>query len=71
MILSLFWRRATGWGVAAGMIVGVVTVIGWRQFPELHAQLYALIPAFVAATVAIIVVSLLTPADRVASESEG
>jgi sodium/proline symporter len=64
LILSLFWRRATGWGVAAGMVVGVTTAIGWRQFPALHGQLYGLIPAFAAATVAIIVVSLLTPEDR-------
>jgi len=68
LILSLFWKRANGWGVASGMIVGVVTAIVWRQFPALQGQVYALIPAFTAATLSIVVVSLLTPVDRADDE---
>ena len=67
LIMSLFWRRTTGWGVLAGMLVGVTTAILWRwQLPHWHAQLYNLVPAFAVALLAIVVVSLLTqpPSDE-------
>lgn len=66
VILSLFWRRLTNWGALAGMVVGSVTVFVWKA---MDTGLYELLPAFVAATIAAIVVSLLTPrgsADTVA-----
>jgi SSS family solute:Na+ symporter len=60
LILLLFWRRTTGWGVLAGMIGGVATAIVWKQFPELQAQLYNLVPAFFFSLASIVIVSLLT-----------
>ena len=65
LILSLLWRRTTGWGVLAGMIVGVVTAIAWKQFPALHRQLYNLVPAFALSALTVVVFSLLSegPAD--------
>ena len=58
LILRLCWRRTTGWGVLAGMIVGVATAVIWKQFPDLQAQVYNLVPAFVLSMLTIIVVSL-------------
>jgi sodium/proline symporter len=60
LILSLCWRRTTAWGVLAGMIVGLTTAVVWRQFPELQAQCYNLVPAFALSLLSIVVVSLLT-----------
>ncbi|OWY07773.1 sodium:proline symporter [Thioclava sp. F42-5] len=57
IILSLTWKRMTGLGGVAGLVVGALTVIvwislGWGSF------LYEIIPGFIAAFIAIIVVSL-------------
>ena len=58
LILRLCWRRTTGWGVLAGMIVGVATAVIWKQFPDLQAQVYNLVPAFALSMLTIIAVSL-------------
>lgn len=60
LIMSLLWKRTTGWGVFAGMVVGFSTAVIWRQFPDLHAQLYNLVPAFLFSLAATYVVSLCT-----------
>ncbi|HBE71978.1 MAG TPA: hypothetical protein DDW52_27885, partial [Planctomycetaceae bacterium] len=60
LLLKLFWKRTTGPGILAGMVCGFVVAIVWRE--TLHAQLYSLIPAFVAALVTATVVSLAYPA---------
>lgn len=59
-ILSLFWRRTTRAGVFAGMLTGTITTIVWYYIPALKDLIYELIPAFLAALLATIVVSLLT-----------
>jgi sodium/proline symporter len=61
LIFSLLWKRTTGWGVFAGMVVGVATAMIWKQFPDLQAQLYNLVPAFFFSCVTIIAVSLIFP----------
>jgi len=60
LIMSLLWKRTTGWGVFAGMVVGYSTAVIWRQFPDLHAQFYNLVPAFLFSLAATYVVSLCT-----------
>jgi len=57
ILLSLFWRRLTNWGALAGMVVGAATVFLWKP---LNTGLYELLPAFVFALIAAVVVSLLT-----------
>lgn len=57
ILLSLFWRRLTNWGALAGMFVGAATVFLWKP---LNTGLYELLPAFVFALVAAVVVSLFT-----------
>ncbi|QMU96957.1 sodium/proline symporter PutP [Microbacterium esteraromaticum] len=57
ILLSLFWRKLTNWGALAGMFVGAATVFIWKA---LETGLYELLPAFVFAMVAAVVVSLVT-----------
>ena len=57
VLMSLFWKRTTRRGVIAGIIVGGVTVLAWKQF-ELFG-LYEIVPGFIFALIAIYVVSKL------------
>jgi sodium/proline symporter len=70
LILGLFWRRTSTAGVIAGMVTGTVVVIGWKLFLKEPTGLYELIPGFAAATVAVVVASLLAPSTpRTSSRS--
>ena len=57
ILLSLCWSGMSRNGALAGMVVGTLTVIIWKQFAWLG--LYEIIPGFVLATLAIVVVSML------------
>ena len=57
ILISLFWRRMTRLGCIAGIIVGGVTVLIWKQF-ELFG-LYEIVPGFIFSSIAIYIVSLL------------
>jgi sodium/proline symporter len=59
VLFSLFWKRMTRNGALAGMVVGALTVIFWKQT---GSALYEMVPGFLAASVAIVIASL---ADRV------
>ena len=64
VLLSLFWKRMTSSGAMAGMLTGAIIVFGWKEIlPENSAlaSVYEMIPAFSLATIAVIVVSLLSP----------
>ena len=56
LLMSLFWKRTTRRGIIAGIIVGGVTVLVWKQF-ELFG-LYEIVPGFIFALIAIWLVSL-------------
>ena len=60
ILLSLYWKRMTLRGAYAGVLVGGITVLIWRQFQWLG--LYELIPGFLLSALSIIVVSLLDKA---------
>jgi sodium/proline symporter len=62
-ILSVYWKKMTKWGALAGMIVGLVVSVGWWSVPTLRAMIYELVPAFLLAVIACVVVSLLTQKD--------
>ena len=65
MLMALFWKRSNKWGALAGMIAGGVMVFVWKFLiaPMGGAwAIYELLPAFLCGCVAIVVVSLLTPA---------
>lgn len=68
IILSLTWKRMTGAGAVAGLIVGAGVVIGWISLGWNGEFLggpgvYEIIPGFFAAWLAIWVVSLATAKD--------
>lgn len=57
VLLSLYWKRMTLKGAYAGILVGGLTVLIWKQFAFFN--LYELIPGFFFSALAIIIVSLL------------
>ena len=57
ILMSLFWKYTTRNGVIAGIIVGGVTVLVWKQF-ELFG-LYEIVPGFIFSLIAIYLVSKL------------
>ncbi len=57
VLLSLYWRRMTLKGTYAGIIVGGITVLIWKQFNWFG--LYELIPGFLFSTISIILISLM------------
>ena len=61
LIGSLYWKRMNLFGALAGMLSGAVTVIYWKQNSGTMFELYELFPGIAAATVGIVVVSLITP----------
>ena len=68
LILSLYWKRLTGWGVVAGMVTGLVVTILWKLWlnnifkAAAGFSLYEIVPAFFLASLAAVVVSLFTKA---------
>lgn len=59
-LLALYWRGTTRAGVLAGVVVGTLTTIGWYFTPVLRALMYELIPAFLLAGLATVLVSRWT-----------
>ncbi|HGM6985911.1 sodium/proline symporter PutP [Serratia marcescens] len=57
VLISVLWSRMTRNGALAGMLVGAVTVIVWKQYEWLG--LYEIIPGFILGCLAIVVVSLM------------
>ena len=73
MLLALFWKRSNKWGAMAGMVTGGALVFIWHYLiaPMGGAwAIYELLPAFVAACIVNVIVSLVTPAPGKAIEEE-
>jgi len=68
LILSLFWKKITGRGVIAGMLVGLVVTVVWRNTPALKAIVYELLPAFFPAFASVWLTSLATARSRVTAD---
>jgi sodium/proline symporter len=60
LVLSLYWRRMNRAGALAGVVVGGVTVVVWKQLEGGLFALYEIVPGVLFATAAIVVASLLT-----------
>lgn len=75
IILSLTWDRMTGAGAVAGLVTGAAVVaawiaLGWNSaLPGFDGGLYEIVPGFIAAWLAIVVVSKATQAEAVAQRS--
>lgn len=60
LLLSLFWKDMNRNGALAGVIVGGVTVVAWKQVSGGIFDLYELVPGFGFAILAIVLVTKLT-----------
>ena len=60
IVLSLFWKRMTIKGAISGMVVGGGIVLLWETLKlQASTGIYSIIPGFILAVAAIIIVSLL------------
>lgn len=57
VLISVMWSRMTRNGALAGMLVGAITVIVWKQYAWL--DLYEIIPGFLFGSIAVVLVSLM------------
>ncbi len=67
MLTALFWKRSNKFGAIAGLVVGGIMIFVWKFLVRPLGgtwDIYELLPAFICALVAIIVVSLLTKAPE-------
>ncbi len=70
ILLALFWKGLTRWGVLAGMVVGFGTTAAWSLYirdylaGRIGFDLYELVPAFVLSFLATWLVSLATASRR-------
>ncbi|WP_198419222.1 sodium/proline symporter PutP [Motilimonas pumila] len=62
IILSLYWPRMNRFGAIAGIVLGGVTVVVWKQLSGGIFDLYEIVPGIILATIAIVAVSLMTAA---------
>ena len=65
ILCALFWKRANKYGAIAGMVTGGAMVFIWKYMVRPLGgvwNIYELLPAFILATVMIVVVSLMTKA---------
>jgi SSS family solute:Na+ symporter/sodium/proline symporter len=66
VLFSLYWKRMNFAGALAGMLVGAFTVLIWIYGPftingeSLSSFMYEIVPGFILASIAIVVVSLVT-----------
>lgn len=70
LLLSLFWKGMNRNGALAGIIVGAMTVVIWKQLTGGIFDLYELVPGFFLAGLSIIVVSKATGGASDAVEAQ-
>lgn len=72
IVLSLYWPRMNRNGALAGIIVGGVTVVIWKQLTGGWFDVYEIVPGFILSTLACLSMSILTkqPHEAVAEQHE-
>jgi len=67
LLFSLYWRRMSRWAALAGMLIGGLTVVGWKTRQGGLFDLYEIVPGVVLASLAIVLVTLVSrpPSQRV------
>ena len=64
ILLALYWKNYNKFGAIASIIVGAITVIVWKNLAGGLFELYEIVPGFVFALVAGVIVSKLTSIDN-------
>ena len=67
MLFALFWKRSNKYGAISGMVAGGIRVFVWKFLVRPMCGvlgIYELLPAFIVASIFIVIVSLLTPAPE-------
>ncbi|MCP4320305.1 MAG: sodium/proline symporter PutP [Psychromonas sp.] len=64
IVLSLYWKRMNRNGALAGILVGGITIVAWKQISGGIFDLYEIVPGIIFATTAIIVASLASKAPE-------
>ena len=59
ILISLYWPGMTARGALTGIVVGGLTVVVWSQLSGGWFDLYELVPGFIFASLAIVIVSKL------------
>ncbi|MBD0786000.1 sodium/proline symporter PutP [Vibrio sp. Y2-5] len=72
LVLSLYWSRMNRNGALAGIIVGGVTIVVWKQLSGGWFDVYEIVPGIILSSISIVVVSLTTgePEQVVASQHQ-
>ncbi|PSW10798.1 sodium/proline symporter PutP [Photobacterium rosenbergii] len=70
LLLSLFWKHMNRNGALAGIVIGAMTVVIWKQLTGGIFDLYEIVPGFIFATVAIVAVSKATGGASKAVEEQ-
>ncbi|CAM3827641.1 sodium/proline symporter PutP [Vibrio aquimaris] len=72
LILSLYWPRMNRNGALAGIVIGGVTIVVWKQLSGGWFDVYEIVPGIILSTIAIVVVSLMTaePEESVKAQHE-
>lgn len=72
LLLALYWKRMTRNGALAGIVIGGLTVVLWKQFSGGLFDLYEIVPGVLFSAIAITVVSLMgeEPESDVVAEYE-
>jgi sodium/proline symporter len=60
LVLTLWWKRVSGYGVLAGMVGGALTVILWKTFGLDHT-LTERVSGYFVALILVVAVSLMAP----------
>jgi sodium/proline symporter len=69
LLISLYWERMNWHGAIAGILTGGLVVVIWKQLDGGIFALYEIVPGVLLATLAIVVVSLLTaPPEQIRRE---
>ncbi|USD67457.1 sodium/proline symporter PutP [Vibrio sp. SCSIO 43136] len=72
VVLSLFWARMNRYGAMAGILVGGITIVFWKQLSGGIFDLYEIVPGIVLSTAAIVITTLITgePEEEVAKQHQ-
>ncbi|NOH78446.1 sodium/proline symporter PutP [Vibrio sp. RE86] len=70
LILSLYWERMNRNGALAGILVGGITIVVWKQLSGGWFDVYEIVPGIIFSTIAIVGVSLMTGEPEQAVKSQ-